>query len=412
MDAKGSSGSGGVGKVLVSLAAFLVASVSPCVAANSQPETDTLQLPLTDDASLRFQQLPFGDGPSHDRVIQIVQDDLGFLWLGTQDGIKRYDGYRFREFRHEPANPNSLGGGYVYALFKDRSGKLWIGCDQTFDRYDPATEVFTHDQSPPALFKGPVSHFSQDRQGMLWLATNHGLNRLEPGSWKVTCYRHTPGDSSSLSSDLIRAAFEQRDGTFWVATAAGLDIFDRQTGKVTSHIPLPQPPSMSVTVAGPLMSLFEDHAGVLWVTYSFENGLARVDRQAGKLIRYTYQGAGSSNSLFTGIESICERRAWPTLAGHQYQRNPEARCQPETFFSLSRSVQRFRKRKRGAGPFRGRRPGRQPMGGHTGKRLVPVFDQACSVSRLPSRTRQSKQPGFESGIRRIPGQERFSLGSE
>ena len=297
------------GKTVASLATLLLACALPAASAERQPEHWAIKLPVTDGRDIRFKQTPFGDGQSHDRVIQIVQDDLGFLWFGTQDGIKRYDGYRFRNFRHESTNPGSLGGNYIYAMFKDRDGKLWIGCDQSFDRYDPATEIFTHYHPPTALFEGPVSHFSQDRQGMIWIATNHGLNRLDPVTWRVMRYRHVAGDPTSLSSDLVRSTFEERDGTFWVATAKGLDIFARETGKVISHLPLPQPASVSVTVAGPLVSLFEDHAGVLWTIYSFENGLARVDRRAGKLIRYTFDGAGKRNSTFSGIGAIREDEA-------------------------------------------------------------------------------------------------------
>ena len=83
-------------------------------------------------------------GLSQTRVLQIVQDDQGFMWFGTQYGLDRYDGYKFRVFTPVPGRVNSLSGAYIYALFKDRAGKLWIGCDQFLDRFDPTTETFTH----------------------------------------------------------------------------------------------------------------------------------------------------------------------------------------------------------------------------------------------------------------------------
>ena len=72
-----------------------------------------------------------------------MQDDLGFLWIGTDDGLKRYDGYRIRDYRHDPKDPNSLADSYIISLFKDRSGKLWVASGRSLDVYDPASEKFT-----------------------------------------------------------------------------------------------------------------------------------------------------------------------------------------------------------------------------------------------------------------------------
>ena len=62
--------------------------------------------------------------------MNIVQDDLGFMWFGTLAGLNRFDGYTFKVFVHERGNPNSLSGVDIESLFKDRDGALWIGCEQ------------------------------------------------------------------------------------------------------------------------------------------------------------------------------------------------------------------------------------------------------------------------------------------
>ena len=67
------------------------------------------------------------------------------------------------------------------SLLSDRSGKLWVAADLSVDRYDPATETFSHFPSDPLVFEGPVRHVSQDRAGMVWLATTQGLTRVDPG---------------------------------------------------------------------------------------------------------------------------------------------------------------------------------------------------------------------------------------
>ena len=267
-------------------------------------------LPVVDGRDLRFIQLNSTGIEPHSRVGQIVQDDMGFLWFGTQDGLERYDGYSFREYRHDPKNPNSLSGSDSFALFKDRSGKLWVGSDEFLDRYDPVTEIFSQyrtDPHDPGRFEGVLFDINQDHAGILWLATDHGLNRLDPATWRTIRYQNRPGDPTSLSSNFVRSTFEQKDGTFWVGTSEGLDVFDRSTGKVTQHIPFPGNflrPGQSNPYL--LISFCEDHSGVLWVTFSYGYGLAVVDRDANKLTFYSLNGAGTDNTLQGGVRAIHE----------------------------------------------------------------------------------------------------------
>jgi len=69
------------------------------------------------------------------------------MWFGTQYGLNRYDGYDFKVFVPDPRNPNSLSGVFISALFKDRDGTLWVGCDRFLNKFESATEKFTHYQS-------------------------------------------------------------------------------------------------------------------------------------------------------------------------------------------------------------------------------------------------------------------------
>ena len=84
----------------------------------------TIILPVVDGKDIRFTRLSTEEGLSQTRVSQIVQDDQGFLWFGSQYGLNRYDGYKFKVFKHEPGVANSLSGVYIYALFKEPLGDL------------------------------------------------------------------------------------------------------------------------------------------------------------------------------------------------------------------------------------------------------------------------------------------------
>jgi len=81
-----------------------------------------IQAPIIDGTDIRFARISTADGLSQTKVSQIVQDNQGFMWFGTQYGLNRYDGYNFKVFAHDPGNPNSFSGVYIRSLFKDRDG--------------------------------------------------------------------------------------------------------------------------------------------------------------------------------------------------------------------------------------------------------------------------------------------------
>jgi signal transduction histidine kinase/ligand-binding sensor domain-containing protein len=278
----------------------------PPVAVNAVPlprvAAEVVNVPVVEGGSARFTRMSTADGLSQTRVSQIVQDDRGFTWFGTQYGIDRYDGYEFKVFVHEAGRVNSLAGAYVYSLFKDRSGMLWIGCNRVLDRFDPRTETFTHyrvETDELANLGSTVVHISQDRSGLLWLATATGLHQLDPTTGTIVHYRHSADNPGGLSTNDITWSGEDRNGDFWVGTADGLDKFDRATGKVLLHIPIPDP----IQVA-----FFEDRFGQFWIYHEFGTGLAIYDRAADTLTKYSFYRQEPSQDAMTGVTGMIEDR--------------------------------------------------------------------------------------------------------
>jgi ligand-binding sensor domain-containing protein/signal transduction histidine kinase len=214
------------------------------------------------------------------------------MWFGTQYGLNRYDGYKFKVFVPDPRNPNSLSGVFITALFKDRDGTLWIGCARFLNRFAPATETFTHYPVPN------VNHISQDRTGILWLSTGQGLYSLDPARGTIRQYSHNPKDPSSLSSNNVKSSGEDKEGRFWVATSEGLDEFDRRTGKVTMHVPLHEPSRE--------LSFYEDRFGVFWIIHASGNGLAILDRKTNKLTEYSFHEQEQASTALTGVMAMLE----------------------------------------------------------------------------------------------------------
>jgi ligand-binding sensor domain-containing protein/signal transduction histidine kinase len=262
--------------------------------------SEMVYLPVVEGGEIRFDRLRRSQGLSHQRVTQIVQDDRGFMWFGTQFGLNRYDGYRFRTFKNDPDDPHSLCGVVISSLFVDRSGWLWVGCDYAVDRYDPVTETFIHYRLGTAVspgVPGGVRHISQGPAGRLWLSTGNGLYRLDPDTGEITHISHDTEDPWSLASDDVKSSGTDRSGNFWVATNKGLDLLDRDHGRVTQHVPLTE---------GRDFSFYEDREGVFWLLYASGNGLAVLDKKTGRLTRYSFGRENSPTHPLTGVSSMLE----------------------------------------------------------------------------------------------------------
>jgi len=261
----------------------------------------SVRVPVIDGNDIRFSRLSTAQGLSQTRVAQIVQDDQGFMWFGTQYGLDRYDGYEFRVFTHDPARENSLSCVFIHSLFKDRSGTLWVGCDQFLDRFDSVHETFTHYRIDTGEVVNYVSEMSQDRTGMLWLATGSGLFGLNPDTGHIIHHVHDPSNSSSLGSNQVRCTLEDNSGRFWVADGENLEEFNRENGRVLARVHLSEGTRE--------VSLYEDHLGVVWVMYITStrgSGLAVFDRSNNRLVPYSIYDKRSGEEIPPGFMGAVE----------------------------------------------------------------------------------------------------------
>ena len=260
----------------------------------------TVRISVTEASDVRFMRLARSQGLSQQRVTHIVQDDQGFMWFGTQYGLNRYDGYRFRVFTYDPEDPRSLCGVFIYSLFKDQSGALWVGCDYSLDRYDAETESFIHyriDPDLPLTPKSRVNHISQDDAGYLWLSTGNGLYRLHPDTAEVMQFEHRDDDSTSLGSNDVVFSGQDSRGNFWVATRLGLEMFDRASGRVRLRLPIQEPRELA---------FYEDREGVFWLYFASGNGLAVYDAGAQTLTPYSFRPSDATGRPLTGVSSMIE----------------------------------------------------------------------------------------------------------
>jgi signal transduction histidine kinase/ligand-binding sensor domain-containing protein len=290
---------------VVSKASGDSSSTNPGATPQASVSTRPIKMPVVSGNDISFRELADARGLSQTRVLQIVQDDQGFMWFGTQYGLDRYDGYKFKVFTPIPGRVDSLSGAYIYSLFKDRDGMLWIGCDLSLDRFDPTTGKFTHyriESDAPSRVALRVVHISQDGAGMLWLSTVSGLYGLDPGTGQITHhYFHDPHNPSSLSTNDLRSTGEDRSGRFWVMGKSNLEELDRETGKVTLRVLLPESGADSA-------EFYEDHLGTFWIVYGADRGggLATFDRMTNKITNISLYDSSSGKMMPVGVNKVVE----------------------------------------------------------------------------------------------------------
>ncbi|GAP67116.1 signal transduction histidine kinase [Mizugakiibacter sediminis] len=177
-----------------------------------------------------FRHYGVDDGLPSSAVYMTVQDREGFLWIGTRDGLARYDGVGFEVFRHDDRDPGSLPANDISTLFVDRDGGVWAGGEGTgLNRYDAKTQRFEHwrhDPKDPASLAGDdVWALAQTPDGALWVGLYAaGLDRLAPDAKGFIHLRHDDADPASLVSDTVMSLQVDAKGRLWIGTDAGLDL--------------------------------------------------------------------------------------------------------------------------------------------------------------------------------------------
>jgi signal transduction histidine kinase/ligand-binding sensor domain-containing protein/DNA-binding response OmpR family regulator len=288
--------------------AFVI--MMPALAMAAQPAPlPALQIPsltpLQIDQPLRFNRYSVEEGLSQNTVLALLQDRQGFLWIGTQNGLDRFDGYDFKAFKPNPQDVNSLSHGAITALAEDREGIIWIGTwGGGLNRYDPRTGQFTRywniaDDSS-SLGSDIVTAIHEDGKGRLWVATcGGGLNLLSRATGHFTRYSFVSGNPVTLSSNDLSTIFEDGAGDLWIGTGcfsnrgAGLNRFDPDTRRAVRYQhDAANPASLS---SDNVSAISQDLDGNLWIGTGGYNltggGLNRLDPRTGQLTRFQHDPA-------------------------------------------------------------------------------------------------------------------------
>ena len=181
---------------------------------------------LTPD--LLFSHYTSRDGLPDNRIRTVFQDKKGFLWIGTMNGISRYDGYTFKKYYKSHA-AGSISGSWSHVICEDPSANIWVGTLSGLNLFDVKTEQFTSFRhipgEPNSLLCDRITALQADRSGKLWIGTEQGLATYRPADKKFHTYEKYPFNRK------ICKIIPSADDQIWIATSEGIIHYDTRNNQ-------------------------------------------------------------------------------------------------------------------------------------------------------------------------------------
>lgn len=260
---------------------LLILSLLFCLAARSQ--------------QILFRNYTVADGLSSNTVRAIKQDDQGFMWFGTKNGVSRFDGYQFKLYQFKKDNPASLGNNFIHAIEKVDSTHLWIGTENGVYMLDLETERF----EPLATLEGKVVFdILKDKTGVIWITTRlYGLYKYSIADKKLAHYEKK-NEAHSLSSNYLTKLAQDNNGNLWIGTYGnGVDELDPKNMQVTNH-GIGEGLSSNLIIA-----LYKDRQGKMWAG-TMNGGVCVWDPANRTFKTYNKNSAPAINDNI--VRSICQ----------------------------------------------------------------------------------------------------------
>ncbi len=238
-------------------------------------------IPEIQAQDVKFRKLDMRNGLSFNSVMCITEDSFGQLWVGTREGLNRFDGYNFEIFRHRPNNSADLSNNHINVIFEDSEKKLWVGTANglnLLDRQSNTFEIWRNDGSTRGISNGYVKSIVESAEGKIWIGTSKGISVLDKKTNVIT--KVYIGD---IHTDNVISLFKDHENRIWAGTKGGLFVWSGDRFKRIYLDPLFEQRSSIFEIR----DIKQDSNGIMYIAteehgvyrFAFKEGLASNIKQ-------------------------------------------------------------------------------------------------------------------------------------
>ena len=245
-------------------------------------------------------------GMSQTRVNISFTDSYGYLWIGTSEGLNRFDGYKFIIFKHIPYDSTSLSQNFIRCIAEDKDANLWIGTDaglNFFDRKSGKFKQYIHNPDDSTTISAhQILSVYTDNKGYIWVNTEESLDRIDHLNNRILHFPHKGNGFINGSVSQNSQIVEDLNGNLWFSNSNGLFSYNPETYELTNFLNIP---SNSESLShNEVLSIYKDKQGTIWV--GTKNGLNRFNPHRRNFERYLYSNRDETSLDFNSINTILE----------------------------------------------------------------------------------------------------------
>jgi len=273
---------------------------------------------LSAQTDFRFEHYTIASGLSSNFTTAIEQDQYGILWIGTLDGLNRFDGYEFTAFQNKTNDTTSISTNSINDLLIDKKGNLWVATNRGLNKYLRASNTFQRISGTGNYEKNNKSEFAinyvtESPDGKLWLGTEKGLLILDPENNSI----HKPEIADTSLSKFIAAGiagiYFDNSGTVWLGSAirSGIRLMDFKTFAPVVFTPASKYSNLD---GAAITEFVQDKNGLIWILSN--TGLFSFDKKTNSLNRFIRDNAPGDTMTYTATSFLEDQNGnlWVSLA--------------------------------------------------------------------------------------------------
>ena len=228
-----------------------------------------------------FERITVDHGLSQNSGNCIYQDDKGFMWIGTQHGLNRYDGYEFTVYNHTKSELNSISDNFINDIIGGENNTLWIATQSGLNQFSPEKETFIQYyrdlDKKSSLSSNQISKLQKDSLNNLWISSVNGIDYFNPNTGVIKNYG-VDGEGELLR--WVNYVMISKSGQVWAGGNHGLYKYNLQKDQF-DHIPLIDKEEYHNRLLNHTITcILEDHDGNIWV--GSNEGVFRITKQGNK----------------------------------------------------------------------------------------------------------------------------------